>query len=139
MDMVTGYFTTENNIVGKTIWEIERVLGLPAGLLAGGVSILVLERTPRLDEFEAKGSTRRADGRGLNAEVVERTKFLPGAWVNRRLVKVVPANRPPDLHYPDVTGIAAEQWRLVSDVPARLRCVLQPGQVYHGVSSWNVA
>ena len=142
MDMVTGYFTTENNIVGKTTWEIERVLGLLPRWLASGAEILVLERVPSPHEFEARGSTISPGADDLNAEALERTKCLPGAWVNRRLVRVEPIIRrvvPENSKWPRSLGIAAEQWYLTKDVPARVRCVLQPGQVYHGVSSWNVA
>ena len=128
---VDGYFTTDNNLRGKTPKEIEHILGLLPGMLAEGARVLQLIRAPNLAEFEVRGSTRRADGRGLDLDQAERTKSIPGAWHGRRLVKVVPlVAGPREGDWPDVRGVAAEQWRLRVKIPARELCQLRPGQVY---------
>lgn len=131
--LVTGYFTTENNILGKSTVEIERLLGLPIGRLDAGAAVWVLQHPPALAEFETLGSTLVPGGDGLVRERLAATKALPGAWHARRLVRVESTRRHVDGDvYPRALGIAAEQWRLVRPVWATLAQELRPGDRYQG-------
>jgi hypothetical protein len=130
---IKGYFTTERNIRGLTTQEIERKLGFRPGRLTHGARVLVLDREPCPGEFLPAGSTLFSGGKGLNADELRRTTFMPGAWLGQRLVKVKPDL--PDSaseSYPPAPSIAAEQWILTQDVPAHEVCRLKAGDRYWG-------
>jgi hypothetical protein len=132
-ELVTGYFTVDSAIRGLGLAELEDCLGLPKGYLAQGARILILLHPPALEDFEPRGSTRFEAGKGLDHARAKETKFLPGAWHGRRLVKVVPKARgTSDQAFRDAHGTAAEQWVLTRPVPARLLCELEPGRRFWG-------
>lgn len=131
--IVSGCFTTENNVLGKSTSELERTLGFRPGRLDAGAKIWALDRVPQLHEFLPLGSTRFSGGEGLNLARLAATRAIPGAWLNRRLVKVTPNTPHTDVEtYPSALGGAAEQWRLVVPMPARVVQVLARGQIYRG-------
>lgn len=132
---VTGYFTIESNILGLNTRQIELRLGFRPGRLDAGARVWVLQRTPRLGEFSCRGSTRVPDGRGLDHQRIAATQFLPGAWVNQRLVKVEPITpHSREESYPRAQGIAAEQWYLnpSATIHATLTQELRGGETYWG-------
>ena len=47
-----GVVTQRKFVLGRTLPEVERVLGLPAGSLAQGADVYELARLPAADEFE---------------------------------------------------------------------------------------
>src|SRR4051812_12301176 len=114
-EMVDGYFTTEDNIRGLTPKEMEERLGFWPGRLAQGARVLVLDREPRSNEFEPVGSTYYPLGKGLDRSALHKTKFRPGAWLGRRLVKVKRVGVEIECEFPRAS-IAAEQWTLTTRV-----------------------
>lgn len=131
--MVLGYFTTENNLMGLDTTAIERRLGLRPGRLDAGARVWQLTKTPGPREFEARGSTRLPAGAGLDRARTAATQSIPGAWYNRKLVKVEPLiPHSAGETYPPAMGMAAEQWELTVPMPAQLLRTLARGQVYFG-------
>lgn len=132
---VGGYFTTENNIRGLSTQELEARLGFRAGRMDAGVRIWALLREPGPGEYASHGSTRLPCGDGLDHQRVGATQQRPGAWCNRRLVKVEPVTPHTDAeNYPPALGMPAEQWHLRGGVrvPARLLGVLARGEAWWG-------
>jgi hypothetical protein len=80
--------------------------------------------------FEDKYPGRK----GLNTNELERAKFIPGAWLGQRLVKVEPVL--PDSAFewypPVLSGPRAEQWILTKEIPAHEVCRLTAGDLYWG-------
>ncbi len=108
---IEGYFTIERNIWGLSPREMEIVLGLRPGRLAGGARILALDREPTIGEFDPRGSTRFPDGKGLDESALHSTKFMPGAWLGQRLVKAKPLLSSSAIAFPPSSS-AIEQWKL---------------------------
>ncbi len=49
---VSGFITKEKFIAGRTLAEVEKVLGFHAGRLSQGVAIAVLMELPGMQQFE---------------------------------------------------------------------------------------
>lgn len=128
----SGYFTIERNIRGLTPREIETKLGFRPGRLTHGARILAFDREPLIGEFEPRGSTRFSDGRGLDKSALHSSKFMPGAWLGERLVKVEPVLPHTAFEWYPPSQSAAEQWRLISPVPGHEVCMLSAGDRYWG-------
>jgi hypothetical protein len=128
---IEGYFTIERNILGLSLREMEVRLGFCPGRLAEGARILALDLQPRIEEFEPRGSTRFPDGNGLDKLALKSTKFLPGAWLGQRLVKVEPLVRSSPIESPSSFS-AVEQWKLTRAVPGSEICTLSPMHRYWG-------
>ena len=129
---VQGCFTIEKNIRGLTIREIELRLGFRTGRLTHGARIIALDREPTVHEFEPLGSTRFANGTGLSKTDLHASKFIPGAWLGERLIKVEPIlpHSAFEWYPPSPTG--AEQWKLTGLITGHEICQLKAGQTYWG-------
>jgi hypothetical protein len=132
---VRGYFTTENNIHRQSTQQIEALLGLQKGQMAEGARVWHLLREPGPGEFEFHGSTLFPGGEGLTPAGRAAVCAVPGAWQNRRLVKVETIRaRDANVRNPPAMGTRAEQWELRSgiEIEGRLLGELRPGQVWWG-------
>lgn len=139
---VKGCITQEIYIKGKTLPELERLLGFQKGRLDNGIVVAALIQLPTAHQFELLGYSQVAEHKfrndatnGLDVpklkEIVLRDTFtLVGL---KRLVKVM-ANKPHadhldnDLQYPP--GLGVPQWKITSRVSARVVAVVDPGGVY---------
>lgn len=137
---VKGCITQEHFIKGKSLSELERLLGFQSGRLANGAVIAVLTQMPTAQQFELLGYSQVAEHRfrgtdGLNVDklkelVLKETFTLAG---HKRLVKVT-ANTPHsnlldnDTQYPP--GLGVPQWKLTSRLSARVVAILEPEMVY---------
>src|SRR5687768_15816416 len=115
---VSGCITEERYIKGKTLSEMERILGFQKGRLEKGVVVAVLMELPSADQFDLLGysqvaahkfgseATKNLDVNKLKEMVIKDKFTLVG---HRRLVKVIP-NTPHndqlnnDLQYPPGDG-----------------------------------
>lgn len=131
IELVTGFFTTDNFLDGLTPLQMRLALGLPVPFLADGACIWQLLRQPTLTEFVDRGSTIRAGGTHMVLGRERETRCLPGEWHGRRLVKVKDVMRRDHRgDWPDAPAPRARQWQLTTMLPARLLCTLQPDQAY---------
>ena len=139
---IKGCITQERYIKGKTLAELERLLGFQQGRLDNGVVVAVLIQLPSVHQFELLGYSQVAEHRyigeteknldvaKLKQMVLDDTFTLVGT---KRLVKVM-ANTPHndslnnDIQYPPGQGVP--QWKLTSRMPARVVDVVLPGEVY---------
>ena len=139
---IKGCITQERYIKGKTLPELERLLGFKKGRLDNGVVVAALIQMPMANQFELMGysqvaghkfnsdSTKGLDISKLKELVLKETFTLVGV---KRLVKVM-ANTPHSDHlsndeqYPPGEGVP--QWKLTSRVSARVVDVVMPGEVY---------
>jgi hypothetical protein len=139
---VKGCITQEIYIRGKTLPELERILGFQKGRLENGVVVAALIQLPAVNQFEILGYSQVAEHRhgstataGLDVDklkglVLKDTFTLVGT---KRLVKVM-ANTPHntglenDLQYPP--GLGVPQWKIISRVSARVVGIVMPGEVY---------
>jgi hypothetical protein len=129
---VQGCFNIERNIRGLTTREIELRLGFRAGRLTHGARILALDREPHPDEFEPLGSTRFAHGTGLSKADLHASKFIPGAWLGERLIKVEPMLPHSAFEWYPSSPTGAEQWKLTRPISGHEICQLKAGQRYWG-------
>jgi hypothetical protein len=138
---VKGCITQERYIKGKTLGEMERLLGFQKGRLEAGVTVAALIQLPAVNQFELLGYSQvaehnfKADAEKLDITklkqmVVEQTFSLVG---NKRLVKVIANTRhndgiENDLQYPP--GLGVPQWKLTDRLSARVLDVVRPGEIY---------
>ena len=138
---VKGCITQERYIKGKTLAELERLLGFQKGRLESGVVVAALIQLPAVNQFELLGYSqvaehkfsaddRKLDINKLKQMVVEETFTLVG---NKRLIKVIANTRhndaiENDLQYPP--GLGIPQWKLTDRISARVLDVVKPGEVY---------
>ena len=139
---IKGCITQERYIKGKTLPELERLLGFKKGRLEKGVVVAALIQLPTVNQFDLLGysqvaghkfnsdSTKGLDVDKLKELVLKEAFTLVGT---KRLVKVM-ANTPHNDHlsndeqYPPGEGVP--QWKLTSRVSARVVDVVMPGEVY---------
>jgi uncharacterized protein YifN (PemK superfamily) len=98
------------------------------------VLIYVFKEQPKVGQFVFAGSTRYSNAEGLVAReqrLKAASMVVPGAWLNERLVKVVPLRTPPAERdsYP-IADSPVEQWQLLVQLPAELVCVLKGDRRY---------
>ncbi len=95
-----GYITCHKFIAGRSLAEVERILGLRQGELTAGAYLYVFLRLPSADEFETRGYTQTPGGQPWHAGSA----------------------------YP--VGAGAAQWEVRRNtyVPTRLIAAIQPGQ-----------
>ena len=127
---VSGCFTKEKFIAGRSLGEIERTLGFHSGRLANGIAVVAPQELPDLSKFDLAAYSQVATHRfqtptGLN---IEKLKIEARAsWTItgfERVVKVLPVTRhnaslDPDVQYPP--GQGAPQW--ISRVPLKAKVV----------------
>ena len=139
---IKGCVTQEKFIKGKTLSELENILGFHKDRLKSGVVIAALLQVPAVNHFELLGYTQVAEHKlngnrfnGLDVEklkeMVRRDTFTT-VGVNR-LVKVLP-NTPHsefmdnDEQYPP--GWGAPQWRLTHKLNAEVVAIIKEGERY---------
>ncbi|HTA68618.1 MAG TPA: hypothetical protein VK776_10085 [Bryobacteraceae bacterium] len=116
---VSGCITKEKFIAGRTLAEIEKILGFRAGRFAGGIAVVVLTELPGLQQFDLAAYSNVATHRhrtpaGLNIDKLKADAKASWATTGfERLVKVRPAvghdeKMDPDIQYPP--GQGAPQW-----------------------------
>jgi hypothetical protein len=137
--MVTGFITREAFLLGKTLAEMERVLGYRSGRLAAGVSIYALLRLPQNHEFKFAGYTHWPGGEPVGGrpavefdEAKIKNDIREHKWALRgpnRVVKVKPLTAHSEAEvYPP--GAGAEQWVLTAPMPAELLMTLHGDDRY---------
>ena len=127
---VSGCVTKDKFIAGRTLAEIEKILGFHRGRLSGGIAVVVLTELPDIEEFDLAAYSNVATHRhktpgGLNIEKIKANAKATWTTIGfERLVKVLPALRHdpamnPDIQYPP--GYGAPQW--IAKVSLRGRVV----------------
>lgn len=126
-DFVAGYITKDKFVLGRTLQELEDILGFQRGRFGKGIYVLALDRLPVPGEFQLAAYSMIAEHRfqmppGLDADKIARnaaeTFALEGP---ERLVKIraVQTHDPaldPDVQYPP--GQGAPQWKLTVRIQA---------------------
>lgn len=121
-----GCFTQEKFIAGKSLRDIEKILGFREKRLSQGGYVYALARLPEKNEFRVAGYTnvslhRFVMPQNLNLDILKRNAME--GWELRgrnRLVKVVPIiphdkGMPDDDQYPHAGG--APQWVITKELP----------------------
>ena len=139
---VRGCITQERYIKGRSLAELERLLGFAKGRLDKGIVVATLIQLPNINQFELLGYTQVAehkfkkidptklDVNKLKEMVLKEAFTLVG---NKRLVKII-ANTPHntkvdnDTQYPPWQGIP--QWKLTSAMPTRVAAIVLKGRIY---------
>ena len=139
---VKGCITQEKYIKGKSLAELERILGFHTGRLRNGIVVAALQQMPAKDQFELLGYTQVA-GHKINGDTfkgleVDKLKELVIKTVFsnsdvERLVKVLP-NTPhsqimdDDSQYPPGQGVP--QWKLTKQMDAQVVAIVGEGERY---------
>ena len=142
MIQIKGCITQEHYIKGRSLAELERILGFQTGRLDKGIVVAVLTQLPAAHQFELLGYSQVAQHKhspdavkGLDVkklkEIVLKEAFTLFGY--KRLVKVM-ANQSHnnqldnDAQYPPGQGVP--QWKLTSPVDAKVVAIVLPGKVY---------
>ena len=139
---VKGCITQQHFIKGRSLPELERLLGFQKGRLNNGMVVATLIQLPNANQFNFLGYTQVAehkhkainpkelDVNKLKAIVIKDIFTLVGY---KRLVKVI-ANTPHNAKIDDDTqyppGLGIPQWKLTSAIPARVTGIVLPGKIY---------
>ena len=126
---VSGCVTKEKYLRGKTLEQIEQLLGFHKGRLLKGMTVVALSRLPQSNEFELGAYTQVASHRyqqptGLDIGKIK--QMAQESWSTtglERLVKVLPAIRhdasiDPDVQYPPGQGVP--QWVVKVAIPGTI-------------------
>ena len=135
-----GFFTTQKHLQGKTLREIERLLGFNDGRLSKGAKFFTPLILPGIDGFEFAGYSQVAghhtqaqygninspEGPAEKKQYDEMKKKVAGSWTlygSERLIKVLPVTRPrdgvpDDFQYPP--GLGIPQWKMTNQVECRV-------------------
>jgi hypothetical protein len=116
---VSGCFTKEKYIAGRTLVEIERNLGFRAGRLAHGMTVVTLLELPSITEFGLAAYSNVPTHRFVtpsNPNIDKLKANARASWALvgfERLVRVLPAARhnpavAADIQYPPGQGVP--QW-----------------------------
>jgi hypothetical protein len=139
---VRGCITQERYIKGRSLPELERLLGFEKGRLDKGIVVAALIQLPNINQFELLGYTQVAEHKfkGIDPKKLDVAKLKEMVMKEaftlvgyKRLVKVI-ANTPHnakvdnDTQYPPGQGIP--QWKLTSPLPARVAAIVLPGKFY---------
>lgn len=112
---VRGCITKEKFIAGRTLAEIEKILGFHSGRLSGGITVVAMIELPGVQQFDVASYSNVATHRhripkGLDIEKIKAEAVKTWATTGfERLVKVLPALRHdpamnPDIQYPPGHG-----------------------------------
>jgi hypothetical protein len=126
---ISGFVTLSKYIKGRTLADIEKILGFHPGRLLQGATFAELQRMPRASEFEARGYSQVADHHHKSSNGVDPDKLkqivIAEVWSKpgERLVKVIPGvgHNPamaPNEQYPP--GLGVPQWKLTARLPAMI-------------------
>lgn len=139
---VRGCITQEKYIKGRSLSEIEDILGFHKGRLSTGMKVAVLEHKPTTNDFDFLGYSNVA-GHNFNQAnldklnvaqlkklVVEEVFTTSGP---DRLIKVLPVtghsnDMSNDDQYP--SGLGAPQWKLTTPIQARVIAEIGPKQKF---------
>ena len=139
---VKGCITQEKYIKGKSLPELEHILGFHSGRLKAGAVITALLHIPSNSQFELLGYTQVAGHKingdtykGLDVDKLKETvrhDAFTTVGVNR-LVKVLPITPHSDfldndLQYPPGWGIP--QWKLTSKLNAKVVAIVKEDERY---------
>src|SRR5438477_12971267 len=116
---ISGCITQEKFIAGRTLAEIEKILGFHSGRLSGGVAVVALTQLTDMKQFDVAAYSNVATHRQKTPDGFNIEKLKANARATRaitgldRLVKVLPPlrhdpNMDPDFQYPP--GRGAPQW-----------------------------
>ena len=137
---VGGCITQDKFLKGRTLAELESILGYHQGRLSTGMTVVALLQIPGPNDFKLLGYSQVAEHRfnmpsqldvDKLKQLVMNTAFaLDGP---NRLVKVLPNTRhnndlSDDDQYPSGQGIP--QWKLTSRIPSRVVAIVNPGERY---------
>lgn len=120
---ITGYITQDKFVIGRTMPEIEAILGFHEGRLARGATLAKLIALPKVGEFELAAFTLTAQHRyqpPAGYDIGRLKQLAMSVWSlsgPNRLVKVwpvIPHDRSlsDEEQYPP--GQGAPQWRLIT-------------------------
>ncbi|GAA4737595.1 hypothetical protein [Flavisolibacter ginsenosidimutans] len=138
---VRGCITQEKYIKGRTLSELESILGFHTGHLAQGATITALLQVPTKSQFNLLGYTQVAEHKiskeafnGLDTDKLKdlllRETFTT-VGINR-LVKVIAkiahSKDTTDEQYPPGWGVP--QWKLTAEMPAQVIAELNSGERY---------
>jgi hypothetical protein len=139
---VRGCITQERYIKGRSLAQLEQLLGFAKGRLDNGIIVAALIQLPNINQFQLLGYTQVAEHKfkGIDPKKLDENKLkelvLKEAFTlvgYKRLVKVI-ANTPHnakvdnDTQYPPGQGIP--QWKLTSALPARVTGIVTRGKAY---------
>jgi len=130
---VSGYVTKDKFIRGRTVQQIEQILGFHPGRFRSGIAVVLLNRLPTLAEFELAAYSITPEHRfqrptDLNIDKLKKMAAESWSLIGlERLVKVQPAiphdpDVPPDKQYPP--GLGAPQWKLKVKIPGTVIAVI---------------
>lgn len=138
---ISGYVTKDKFIRGRTLEEMEQILGFRKGRFQQGVYVLALDRLPTQSEFQLAAYSMIAEHHfktptDLNIDKIKQNAAESWALTGGdRLVKVrtVAPHDPKldlDIQYPP--GKGAPQWKLTASIPATCIAVVTgyPGGRY---------
>ena len=129
---VKGFVTQLKYLNGRSLQQIESLLGFHPGRLARGASFAALDRLPSINEFETAGYSQVAAHRHrppTDLDPVGLRRLAMSVWAAAgpdRLVKVV-ASTPHDFamsddsQYPPGQGVP--QWRIVLPITGTVAAV----------------
>lgn len=137
-----GFITQKGYLLGKSLEEIEQLLGYSRGRLKQGAWICELLRLPTINEFELAGYSQVASHRfdkEFNTSEYDKDKnalkirkeIAMSVWLPigaRSLIKVIPITQHNDSisndeQYPPGSGIP--QWRLTSSLPFNVKALVK--------------
>ena len=95
-----GYITCHKFIKGRSLREVEQILGLHAGELAAGAYLYEFLRLPTMEEFDLRGYTQTPGGQ---------------TWT-------------PNSKYPVGAGVAQWEVRKNTFIPSRVIATIESGQ-----------
>ena len=97
-----GYITCYKFVAGRSLEDVERILGLKVGELAGGAYLYEFMRSPSASEFELRGYTQCPAGENWTAA----------------------SDYPP--------GLGAPQWEVTREayIPSRLAAIVDVGGTF---------
>lgn len=139
---VRGCITQEKYIKGRTLAELENILGFHAGRLSQGATVAALLQVPNKGQFNLISYTQVAEHKiskeafnGLDTDklkdlLLRETFTIVGV---NRLVKVIAKTEhsktmSDDEQYPPGWGVP--QWKLTAEMPAQVIAELKPGERY---------
>ncbi|MEG0244256.1 MAG: hypothetical protein RR726_17640 [Pseudomonas sp.] len=98
---VSGYFTSYKFISGRSLTDVERILGFEAGYLQAGAYLYEFCRLPCAEEFELRGYSQCPDGKPWSASSSSKYPVGAGApqwelkralYIPARLLAVIESN-----------------------------------------------
>src|SRR5579863_4208433 len=130
---VMGFVTQLKYLNGRTLLQIEGLLGFLGGRLSVRATIFALARLPNIEEFETRGYSQVADHRHRPPAALDPLalrRMAMRAWTltgGDSLIKLMPQARhdeamPADAQYPPGRGVP--QWKLTRPIPARVVAAL---------------